>query len=203
MKNTTNQTSTTKFYSQCGEDKFLANYLKNKKATKIIVEIGAGLPEEFSNSNYFIANGYKACLIEPNHMCYTRLVDYYKENQDVKIYQTLISDAEGVTELDISNQHWALGKEATAESKVKQVVGKNTLINILKDFGQKQIGIMSLDIEGGESKILQQLIDSKYRPEILLVESLNEQATKDIEAVISKEYELLEVLSLTRIYKCK
>jgi FkbM family methyltransferase len=193
MKSIKNQTNTTKFYSQCGEDKFLANYLKDKKVTKTIVEIGAGLPEEFSNSNYFIQNGYKACLIEPNHMCYTHLVDYYKGNNSVKIYQILVGDNEGVTELDITEQHWALGKEAD----------KNTLVNILNNFGQNKIGIVSLDIEGNENKVLEQLIDSKYRPEILLVESLTDQATIDIEKVIDNEYKLLEILSLTRVYKLK
>lgn len=201
MPNTTNQMTTTKFWSQCGEDKFLAEYLKNKKIPKVIVEIGAGLPEEFSNSNYFIANGWKGCLIEPNQMCFTRLQDYYKDNSNVKLYQVIIGDTEGVTRLDISHQHWALGKEANESSSNTQIVGKNTLINILKVFGQKQIGVMSLDIEGNENKVLQQLIDSKYRPQILLVESLSEQATIDLETVISEEYKLIEVLSLTRVYE--
>jgi hypothetical protein len=62
---------------------------------------------------------------------------------------------------------------------------------------------VSLDIEGNENKVLEQLIDSKYRPEILLVESLTDQATIDIEKVIDNEYKLLEILSLTRVYKLK
>lgn len=205
MKNTTNQTNTTKFWSQCQEDKFVSEYLETidkRTIKKTIVEIGAGMPEEFSNSKYFIDEGYKACLVEPNHKCYTQLVDYYKKNDQVKVYQVLIGDHEGVTELDITHAHWALGKEATESSEKKQVVGKNTLTNILDDFGQKNIGIMSIDTEGSEPLILDQLIKSKYRPDILLVESLDEQATKDIESVIGGEYELLEVLSLTRVYKC-
>jgi FkbM family methyltransferase len=201
MKNTKKATTTTKFWSQCGEDKFLNTYLKSKKIAKTIVEIGAGLPEEFSNSNYFISNGWKACLVEPNKMCFDRLNDYYKDNDKVKMYQVLIGDQEGITNLDISHQHWALGKEATRKTAKMQVVGKNTLTNILNDFGEGKIGIMSLDIEGGESKVLQQLIDSEYRPQILLVESLSPKATVEIEEVIISEYELVEVLSLTRVYK--
>lgn len=201
MKSTANQTSTTKFYSQCGEDKFLSVYVVGKKIAKVFVEIGAGLPEEFSNSNYFIAQGWKACLVEPNSVCFEKLKDYYKDNLDVKFYQVLIGEVEGLGELDISQQHWALGKEATDKSTKTQIVGKNTLINILEDFGQKKIGVMSIDIEGNEPKVLEQLIDSKYRPKILLVESLSDQATIDIEDVISKEYKLIEVLSLTRVYE--
>jgi FkbM family methyltransferase len=206
MKSTKKATITTKFWSQCGEDKYLQTYfIKNKlNPTKVIVEIGAGLPEEFSNSNYFISNGWKACLIEPNFTCFTELNKYYKNNKKVKIYQVLIGEKEGVTKLDIAtNKHWALGKETSMNNEKGQVVGKNTLTNILDNYGEKKIGILSIDIEGGESNILKQMINSIYRPEFLLVESLNEKATKDVENVIGKEYNLLQVLSFTRVYKCK
>ena len=57
-----------KYYSQCKEDQFLNEYFRNKRLSvpKVFVEIGAGLPEEFSNSLFFIKKGWKALLVEPN-----------------------------------------------------------------------------------------------------------------------------------------
>jgi FkbM family methyltransferase len=197
--------TTTKFWSQCGEDKFLSEYFaENKiKPTKVVVEVGAGRPEEISNSKYFIDQGWRACLIEPNYQCYRELVDYHANNPKVKVYQTLIGNEEGVTKLDITKRHWALGHETTMDNAQGQVVGKNTLKNILDNFGNKKIGVLSLDIEGGESAVLQHLMGTKYRPEFLLVEALNDESVVNIDNVISQEYDLIKILSLTRVYKLK
>lgn len=77
-------------YSQNKEDEIILDYFnKNHKEisdNKTLIEIGANDGKTFSNSLYFIENGWKASLIEPSPRAYKLLENLHKGNSNVTLH---------------------------------------------------------------------------------------------------------------------
>lgn len=192
-----------KYYSQCGEDKYIAGKMALLRLEKTIVEIGAGRPEEISNSRYFIEQGFSALLIEPNKDLYDELSSFYVSNDDVEVLQLVIGNSTGVTTINISKKHWALSSldEVEGES-IKQVVGKEPIDRALSFWSKypTEIGIMSIDTEGNDLPILQTLLDEKIYPQVLIVEALTEDVKQKEIEMLSEYYIFDTTLSLSNVF---
>lgn len=192
-----------KYYSQCGEDKYIASKMGLLGLEKTIVEIGAGRPEEISNSRYFIEQGFSALLIEPNKDLYDELSSFYVSNDDVEILQLVIGASTGVTTINISKKHWALSSldEVEGES-IKQIVGKEPIDRALGFWSKYpvEIGIMSIDTEGNDLPILQTLLDERIYPQVLIVEALTDEIKRQEIDMLAEYYIFDTTLSLSNVF---
>lgn len=192
------------YYSQFKEDVFIDKYIKENKlkVPKVIIEVGAGHPETFSNSRHFIKHkGYKAVLIEPNYLMYNQLKTAYAGYPNVDIYQLLITDKEGVSKLTDTKEHWAYGKEHKDGIKGEgQHVGTNRLVNVLTNSKVDSIGVMTLDIEGNEVNVLKTMNEDNIKPYILAVEALSDKAKKAIDKELKQDYKEVGQCELSYIY---
>jgi len=182
-------------YSQNHEDDLILSWFQGKKGT--VVEIGANDGTTLSNSKLLIDNGWNAHLFEPSLYAYQKLKELHNENQNVQVYHYGISTEDGVKKFYESGA--LLGESDTSlVSSVHQDELKRwgdsvkfletyanflTWQNWLKNFKLKEDAIfdyISIDAEGDDWNILQQIDLKKHSVSVLCVEwnSLKEMDEK-------------------------
>lgn len=77
-------------YSQNHEDNLFLEYFKDKN-DGILLEIGAFDSTVFSNSKALIEKGWSAYLVDASPFCMTKLFEAYKQNDKVRLIQSLIT----------------------------------------------------------------------------------------------------------------
>ncbi len=86
-----------KSYSGNGEDRILVNLLEhyNFVGPGTFVDVGAGHPENKSNSKLFIDRGWRALLVEANEERAQALAKYHRPNHDVGVVQLRVGTEYG------------------------------------------------------------------------------------------------------------
>jgi FkbM family methyltransferase len=182
-------------YSQNNEDDLILSWFQGKKGT--VVEIGANDGTTLSNSKLLIDNGWNAHLFEPSFYAYQKLKDLHKENKNVQAYHYGISSEDGVKKFFESGA--LLGESDTSlvssvhADELKRwgdsVKFLETYANFLtweswmKNFKIKEdttFDYLSIDAEGDDWNILQQIDLKKHSVSVLCVEwnSLKEMDEK-------------------------
>jgi FkbM family methyltransferase len=136
------------------------------KLPKVIIDCGAGLPEHCSNSLPFIELGWEAYLIDglQGNVDYSN--EYYKDNNKVRCLRAILSDCEEPVYFEQDKRHWSLSgiKNGTPNCTTSR------LSKIIDALNIKEIGILSLDLEGMETKVLTDLLQARIYPKVLIVE---------------------------------
>lgn len=169
------------YYSQHGED-FLLNKLLDKQ-TGFFVEVGCIDGLRFSNTLFFEKLGWKGICIEA-HNDYIELLEENRPNSTIvhcaigdkdKDEVTFYANSRGsLSSLDKSSEErWRKDYIEDFSGFVEQVVTERTLTSVFDQFKIGEIDILSIDIEGYEIPALEGLDFSKYRPNVLIVESDN------------------------------
>lgn len=203
-------------YSQHNEDEFLLKYIKDNRINvpKVIVEIGAWDAEERSNSRMFIQGGWRGYLIEPLEDQFYKIDKFYEYNFKVDVINCAIGSESGkgyfITndELpdhahlsDVRNENYDFIEEQNqphlGDAKMIHVL---TLPDLFQVILVKEIGILSIDIEGMDSVIAKQLINSEYRPTFIIIEGNNEKSTKRQQKILSKDYTMIKVKNVNTIW---
>jgi FkbM family methyltransferase len=161
--------------SQFGEHIIIEDYFKkNPPMYDIAVDVGA-FGKRFSNTWNLISQGWYGFLIEPN----IQRIPYIEEDfegMDVMISNVAISDFDGVADFDIHaiEGHSSLNSNWKPENKRRatEKVNVRALDNILYENDiPYEFGLLSVDAEGEDEKIIKCLFDSLYRPEVIVVEA--------------------------------
>lgn len=191
-------------YSQFGEDAFLEKYLTENQIyiEPLIIDIGAGDGETISNSRLLVTKyNYKAILIEPNREIADKASRLYAENPNVVILNLFVDNKKGRGVLtDIPE--WTLKslKRSTAKGSVEIV----TLSNLVRNLSLNRIGILSIDAEGCDTRILEEFLkNSRIRPEIIVIEGNNEEEKVAQAKLVEKDYDLLATLGVNQIFTRK
>lgn len=174
-----------KSYAQMGEDLIIENNL-NKYGlsgdTLTYLEIGTNHPFKSNNTFLFYEQGARGVLVEPDEY-YWKLIrgerpedtlikacvaDYDSDGEDFHIMtaRSLNTLRKGVAEEYCTNPR--MGKQ-----KIENVI-KVPVINvncILRDYFKKWPNIISVDTEGMDISILRAVDWSRFRSEIVCVES--------------------------------
>lgn len=204
------------FYSQCGEDELLASLEMKIGPTmaRTIVELGAGHPEEISNSRHFLERGWHGLLVEGNPELANMLATFYSDNQNVTVVDSLVGneDLDGV-EFAISLRHWALSgvggvsqPEAHEPSQIKilttgQRRASSVIRSWLETMGGTEVGILSIDLEGMDTEVLREIVTAGLSPQLLVVERLTEaDHVIQSELLQSSDYVYVEQRSLSDIW---
>jgi FkbM family methyltransferase len=214
-------------YSQFGEDAIIAFLFYQLGISKpTYLDIGANEPRLISNTYYFYEHGSRGVLIEPNPYLFKKLKSIRKH--DVVLNTGIGFD--GSTEADFyifpdfasglntfskkEAMHWAeVGAKGMGKIPIKEVI-KLPLIPIndvmVKYFPDKAPNIISVDVEGLDLEIIKGIDFSKYKPEVLCVETMeydeNQESYKNYavqEFLLGKGYEVYADTRVNTIFARK
>ncbi|MDP2874158.1 MAG: FkbM family methyltransferase [bacterium] len=189
-------------YSQKGEDLVIDRLLSYKKAG-FYVDVGAGDPDRFSNTKRFYLRGWQGINSEPNFSNYQKLVaarpkdinlnlGVAKEKGELTFYE-IFPDTLSTFSKEEAAKRQAEGYYIVRETKVPV----ETLANILAEhLGDNVIDFLSVDTEGFDLIVLQSNDWTKYRPQVICLESAVGKATN----INRQPGEYLESLGYQKAY---
>jgi len=176
-------------YSQFGEDVIIAHLFAQLGITKPnYLDIGANEPKFISNTYYFYERGSRGVLIEPNPYLFNRLQRVRPGdivlNMGVGLNETAEADfyvfpayCNGMSTFSkLEATHWQeVGLKGVGKIKIEKVlkiklIPVNTIFNTY--FSDKQLNLLSIDVEGLDLDILKSMDFEKYRPDVICVETL-------------------------------
>ena len=177
------KTTNSEFNSAQESYNLLIDYLtkKNKdlNSIKIIIDIGAGMPQHYSNSNFFRDKNSKVICIEPN----PRFCEMFRQNNfDILEYACTKDDIGTTMFREYMDGHDGLGGSSIIEeidrwpnvpSKEYEVkaLSLNTILNIHHPE-VTEIDILDIDTEGNELDVIYGLNMKKYNPKVLIIENI-------------------------------
>ena len=186
-------------YSQEGEDMILRRILGNKK-NGFYVDVGAHHPERFSNTYYFYKKDWKGINIDATPVSMKlfnkqRLRDINLEmgvsnKKETLTYYKFNEPALNSFSKEISQQRDKENNNYKIIDKIK--IKTETLENILDKYlpQNTNIDFLTIDVEGYDYKVLKSNNWSKYRPNIILIEILEnsfEEIAKSKIAIFMQE----------------
>ncbi|MFH1772969.1 MAG: FkbM family methyltransferase [Patescibacteria group bacterium] len=167
-----------KTYSQTGEDLILNILLKSKKSG-FYVDVGANDPKKNNNTFLFYKNGWSGINIEPN----IKKIDLFKKkrkrdlnlnfgigtaNGDLKFYIFNV-DTLSTFSKKVANDYVSMGHKILDIKKIKVLSLKSILDKYLNS---RNIDFLSVDTEGNDLDVLKSNDWDKYRPNFLIIETL-------------------------------
>lgn len=198
------------YYSQCGEDKFLNDFIFKNKTNGVYIELGAIDGVLYSNTKFFEDTlNWTGILIEPNpfpfkYLQYQRpknylfndLVSCNKDPLKYRYFENGFSAVSGV-ESTLPQKHMISWFESddNAVLACKQdsiLLHPKTLSEIVKTTNFTHIDLLSLDVEGHEYEVLLSW-DFSIPIDVILIEMLGDQPEKD---------ELCRKILIEHNYKC-
>ena len=164
------------FYAQFYED-YILSIVFSDIEKGFYVDIGANSPNFDSITKHFYLKGWNGINIEP----IKKWSDQYliERPNDINIntgvsnfdgemdFYVLSSDLMSSGNLDFVNK-----AEKKGYSYEKQIIKVRTLDHVLEKYQIPPITFLKIDVEGMEKQILEGLNLSKYRPIVLIIESI-------------------------------
>ena len=183
------------YYSQCGEDQFLNDYIFKNKKNGTYIELGALDGFDYSNTKFFEDTlNWKGILIEPhpdkfnllkenrpNNFLFNNLISCHEEPL---VFRYMIYDhaaASGV-ENTLPQEHFDNYFESNNEwvqslPQNKILIKPKKLSEIVRETNLTHIDLLSLDVEGHEYEVLQSW-DFSIPIDVILIEVLGNQPEK-------------------------
>lgn len=171
-------------YSQDGEDLFIESHMTSTTPGNFF-DIGANDGITYSNSRLFIEKyGFNAVLVEPTSKCIAKLAELYSNNPNIEIYPYAIDTTESdsiiyigdlepntinqvATMSDVERNYWETNRSVVyTEEHIKT----KTVSNMLSEIKLDTFDIISIDTEGIDNIILDELIKLGHRPEFIIFE---------------------------------
>lgn len=171
----------TQSYSLEGEDMILAMYFGDRKYG-FYVDIGANDPFKQSNTAHFYQKGWHGINIDASPEAIRQLSIYRLSDENIQALVSNVLETKTLYKFNNSALNTTLPAMAKEYAKTpgyylvrKQKLKTTTLKKILDKYIEsgKHIDFMSIDVEGAEMNVLRSNDWKKYRPEIIVVESLN------------------------------
>lgn len=195
-----------KYFGLNDLDRKIEEYIS--KDTGTFVEVGAFDGINQSNTLHFERKGWRGILIEPvprnfancqanrplarvvNAACVAR---DYSRNEVVMCDVGLMSVVQGARGNMQEEQEWIRrGESVQGITSLPCNAPARTLSAILEAEGVTKIDLLSIDVEGYESEVLEGLDFSRFRPEYVVIE---DSGTSDLEQILrTAGYELVAVL---------
>jgi FkbM family methyltransferase len=157
---------------------------------KLIVDIGANDGFNLSNSYYFIKKGWSAILVDPIPNSMKKAKATHQGNNKVSYEEVAISKKNSYSKiyLDKGNTNNFFSTLETDDSPLrkkfvdskKYITVKTITLNDLfsKHLVPKEFAMLSIDVEGHESKVLETL--GAFRPAVILVERSLESISESL-----------------------
>lgn len=170
-------------YSQNKEDLKILKYFKGKKGN--LLSVGENDGETFSNAKLLIENGWSAWLLEPASV-FQELHILHEDNEKVKTFNYGLGKKEETVKFYESKNHVPGGTDKALVSSTSYEETKRwrksgvefveTEIRIVpfrqfwEEQGKPTFNFITIDCEGNDWTVLQQIDLSKVRCEALCIE---------------------------------
>ena len=150
------------FYSQNGEDGVIEFIVKKiPSIPKFVVDIGANDGVIGSNSRMLIEKySFGGFLIEPFQPAFLKLKELYSNNQDVLLSDKAVGASN--SEAGLINWHGHFEKMEMPIEDVNIVLFEEDL--------PKEIGFLSIDIDGGDNDVLKVIDWNRFSPYFVIAE---------------------------------
>jgi FkbM family methyltransferase len=197
------------FYAQFYEDYILSIALSHIEKG-YYVDVGSNSPDLDSVTKCFYQKGWRGINIEPIKKWH----DLYliERPEDININKG-VSNVEGKIDFYVSSVDLMSSGNIDFVDKAKkkgyeftkQIIEVTTLSRILEQHPLPSITFMKIDVEGMESQILNGLNFSKYRPMVLIIESIRPFSHARVQddwelVVLNNNYTFVFFDSLNRYY---
>lgn len=168
--------------AQCGEDLIIRHIFVNRGVAKpSYLDIGAHHPLQLSNTAIFYASGSRGVNVEPN----PALIQHFNQLRpgDLNL-QLAITDLDGMIELHIPADSAALATvlpdqlHGKADNCTVITVPCLTLSSLIQQHLEGHVpDFLSLDVEGHDLMVLQQLPSLAALPKVICVETITYSAS--------------------------
>lgn len=169
-------------------DQVLREYFPDYNYKGIFLDIGAYEPINISNSYHFEQNNWNVYCFEANTLLIDQLKQQrknvfnyaiYNENKDNVEFNVVVagygggSGMAGISSIELSEHYMSrfYHNEEIIKINVQQKTLNYLLENVIK-LDTNYIDIISLDVEGGELKVLQGLDLDKYKVKVFVIENV-------------------------------
>ena len=182
-------------YSQFGEDIILKELLKKENINGFFVDVGCFHPKKYSNTYMLYKKGWSGINIdmEKDKISLFNMV----RPRDYSILSAVSDKSEQATLYRYSRYGLGSTIDSDYASKTsddlfdKKTIRTKTLNEIIEKspYTEKQIDVLSIDVEGMDFKVLNSLNFQKYKPKIVIIEDHH----RDIEEILETNiYKLLK-----------
>lgn len=173
-------------YSQNSEDAIIESYFTGFTGT--LLSIGENDGKSLSNVLSAIERGWKAVLIEPSKTAFANLRELHDKNPDVRLYNVAIGEQNGEADFYESGEHLGCGDTSLISTLIETETDRwkgSRFDNFTKTktdvvtwekfyselpFDNMQFDLVSIDCEGLDLFILQQMNLSAMGVKMLIVE---------------------------------
>lgn len=180
-------------YSQHGEDMFIMSLIESGQFIhRTVLDIGAADGKFFSNSRMFLEDGWRGVLIEPNKDAYREML-YNTQHFNVECHNVAIAETSKLAKLG-GGSHYTL-------NRINETEGEEVIcVPIEKINLPDHIGIASIDAEGMDTIILDQLLRIS-RPNIVIIEAnAIEEREKQTDMLMGAGYDLLKIFDVNTVW---
>ncbi len=189
-------------YAQSGEDRiisFLFDWIQIKSPTYL--DVGAHHSSWLSNTYLFYKNGSSGVCIEPDPYLFSEIKS--KRNRDICLNVGIGSGAQEMADfyvmtsrsLNTFSREDALRCQETqnfGKQKIEKIikVPLRTINEVMREHCSSGVNLVSIDVEGLDSEIVQSFDFSKYQPEVFCIETLR----YDENGILQKNHELINFM---------
>jgi len=153
----------------------------------VVVDVGANDGLYSSNSYPFIKRGWRAILVEPDPSTFAKASRLHAGNRQVTALNLACSDEPGTLPLILSGEgdggsHSALdptgGHARAGSTETNSVMVKVELLETILDQQKVPLhfGLLSVDTEGHDHKVIRGLNLSRFRPRVIITEKYENDA---------------------------
>mgnify|MGYP003403051092 FL=1 len=154
-------------YSQGLEENYIVKYFKDFKGT--LLDIGANDGKTFSNSLALIELGWRAILVEPSKIAFSKIKELHKANENVTLVNAAIGNETGFLTLYESGHHLkdksdvallsSLNESETTKWKNAGIEFKEYKVDVMpySCVAKPKYDFITIDAEGYDLEILKQI----------------------------------------------
>ena len=174
------------------------------------VDIGANDPSCDSVTRAFYDRGWTGVNVEPDRKYYNKLVEFRPRDTNLQLLigeQSYERDfySSGIRGLSTAVQHIANQYAEAGQKLVRQRIKQIPLALLFDTYVNREVHFLKIDVEGMEKAVLDGMDFVKYRPWILLIESIDpitRQNDYDVwePLVIAAKYEYAYSDGINRYY---
>jgi FkbM family methyltransferase len=177
-------------YSQHGEDILVMNYFNNRKGT--FLDLGANDGITLSNTFLFYLNNWKGLMVEGSPFVFDRLKKNFESDNHIQCLNICLSDKEGYYDFYHNINHnvnpnidkenmdllstideYSFERTKNWGSFEKHKIWCHTFDEVIKRSNYETFDLISIDIEGMDFKVLNQIDLNKTKTECLIIEYNN------------------------------
>jgi FkbM family methyltransferase len=145
------------FFSQYGQDWFIATYIFPHKQAGVFADVGANHPLEINNTLFFEKHGWTGIAFEPQAL----LCDLWKSLRKTRCFPYVLGAENKNVSFQVNDSHTLSSVLSNPDQShaVKNclTIEQHRLDDVLLEQGISHVDLLSIDVEGYEKEVLRGL----------------------------------------------